>query len=149
MRISNTIKGCFIILMAWTCNVSAETPQVLKGSWILDAEATEKQIKSSPSFKAEDEKYLPAILKRMSLVSYTFTETAITVAMRGKEQIMPVVLKEHEAAVYIFEGKAGEDTVTMTVRFIDEETINIRSSATDDMDHYLWKRGQIGETSSE
>jgi len=133
-----------MIIVATSATVaSAEMPKELKGSWILDAQATQKYVKTSPKWKAEDEKHLPMIIKRMSQMQYKFTDDAIVMSMRGREQVIPVSLKKSDAKKYVFDGKLRGQDVTMTVFFMDDATINIRSSATDDMDYYLWKRGSL------
>lgn len=121
----------------------AEMPRELKGSWILDASATEERLKTSPKWTAEDAKYLPIVLKRMSQFLFEFEEDAIVSSMRGQRQIVPVVLKESSGERYVFEGKMPDRTMTLTVSFVDDRTINIRSSETDDMDYFLWKRGHL------
>ncbi len=121
----------------------AEMPKELKGSWILHASATETHMKTSPKWKAEHAKYLPTVMKRMSKVLFEFGDNAIVASTGSKQQTLPVMLKESSRTKYVFEGRVREKSVTMTVSFVDDRTINIRSSATDDMDYYLWKRGSL------
>lgn len=142
---SNTrsvVLGLAIMVLSAT-GAMAEMPVRLKGTWILDAEATAALMKTSPKWKAEDEKYLPTILKRMSLMLYEFEDHAISVSMRGKKQVLAVVLQESSAKKHVFKGTVEGETVAMTVSFVGDATIKIRSSSTDDMDYYLWKRGRL------
>ena len=132
----------FLLISMLTTSM-AEMPDTLKGSWILNADATSLYIKTSPKWDASGEKYLPTILKRMSQMAYVFNDKAIVVSMRGREQALPVTLSSSEDKTYVFDGELRGKSVTMTVSFIDETTINIRSSATDDMDYYLWSRGEV------
>lgn len=141
-RVGTVLAAVTILLLSAT-EALAEMPQELKGSWILHAQATEDYVKTSPKWKAEDSKFLPTVIKRMSQVLYEFKDSAIIVSMRGKQQAIPVVLTERNAKRYVFEGTIRNTIVTMTVSFVDDATINIRSSTTDDMDYYLWKRGQL------
>lgn len=117
-------------------------PKILKGTWIVDATATEANMKTSPKWKAEGSKYLPTIMKRMSQVMYAFDDDTITVTMRGKKQPLKVALKHSEKKRYLFEGNVGGRVITLTVTITGEGNLNIRSSATDDMDYYLWKHGR-------
>ncbi|MDJ0945892.1 MAG: hypothetical protein QNJ30_20690 [Kiloniellales bacterium] len=130
------------ILAAPATGAWAEMPKELKGSWVLDVAATERHVTTSPQWKAEDAKYLPIFVKQMSQFVFEFEENAIVSSMRGRRQILPVVLKENSGKTYVFEGTIRDKSVTVTVSFVDDRTINIQSSATDDMDYYLWKRGQ-------
>jgi hypothetical protein len=132
---------CIGLIASFATTVPAEMPEAIKGTWVIDAEASEAQMKTSPKWKAEDAQYLPRIMERMALVRYLFEGDTITVSMRGKEQPMPVTLKTSNEKKWIFEGQAGEQTVTLTVSLNDQGCMNIKSSATDDMDYYLWKRG--------
>ena len=118
-------------------------PDALEGSWVLNAEATQAYVKSSPKWNEGDEKHLPMVLKRMSEVAYVFEGDAITISARGSAQMLPVALKSSEANEYVFEGEKGDDSVTLTVTISEEGNMNIRSSKTDDMDYYLWKRGSL------
>ena len=124
-----------------TTTALAEMPKILQGTWIIDAKATETHMKTSPKWKAEDANYLPTIMKRMSQVVYEFDDDAITVSMRGKKRPLQVVLKQSEKKMYTFDGNVGDRVITLTVSITDKGNLNIRSSATDDMDYYLWKRG--------
>lgn len=135
------------ILLIFATKVLAEMPGELKGTWVLHAEATETYMKTSPKWKEEDKKYLPTIMKRMSQVQYEFEGSAIIVSMRGKQQTVSVVLKKNNRKEYMFEGTIQGKAVTMTVSFVDDGIIRIRSSATDDMDYYLWKRGRLTDKS--
>ena len=136
----------FIIIAISTTASWAEMPDALKGSWILDTAATEKYMQTSPKWTPEDAKYLPMILKRMSQAVYEFKENAFIVSMRGKTQTLPIILKHSEKQKYIFEGTLGDQTMTLTASITDEGNLNVRSSATDDMTYYLWKRGQPDTT---
>lgn len=124
-----------------TTTTQAEMPEALKGSWIFDADATEAYMQTSPNWKAEDEKYLPTILKRMSQAAYEFTDDAFIVSMRGKTQALNVTLTHSEKKIYIFEGTLADQNITLTASINDGGGLNVRSSATDDMEYYLWKRG--------
>ena len=120
----------------------ADMPEALKGDWVIDAPASEVHMQTSPKWKPEDAQYLPMIMNRMAQVRYAFAGDTITVSMRGKQQPLPVTLAKSEDKRWIFEGLAGEQTVTLTVSLNEAGNMNIRSSATDDMDYYLWKRAE-------
>lgn len=127
--------------LSYACR--AQMPDTLEGSWILDVEATQAYVKSSPKWKEADAKHLPMVLKRMSQVSYVFEGDAITISARGSAQKLPVTRKSSKAPAYVFEGEKGDDSVRLTVTISEEGNMNIRSSKTDDMDYYLWKRGNL------
>ena len=141
-----TAVQMLIGLAAWASTVdalSAEMPKDLKGFWILDAKATAAYMQTSPKWKAEDAKYLPRIIQRMSQATYLFEDGKITVSTRGRQQPLDVVLKTSEKPRYVFEGNVGDQALTLPVSITEAGNLNIRSSATDDMDYYLWKRGKL------
>lgn len=147
-RRSNTMKKPLIttiILTLLAGLASADMPSALRGTWILDAEATVKNLKTSPKWKAEDEKYLPSILKRMSQIEHGFTHDEVTVSFRNKKQSIQVDAVKKDENKYLLSAKAGEHEITLTVTLKSGNRINIQSSATDDMDYYLWKRGALSK----
>lgn len=137
------VMGALMILAFSTTATLAEMPEELKGTWILDAQATEHYIMTSPKWKPETAKYLPTIMERMSYYVFEFDEGVIIASRRAKKETLPVALKENDKKKYVFKGEIRNQTITMTVTFVNDTTINIRSSATDDMDYYLWKRGRL------
>jgi hypothetical protein len=142
----NKIKKATIIISAAVIpllSTAAEMPKALKGTWILDAKATEAFIQTSPRWKPEDGKYLPMIMKRMSQVLYTFKDDSIIAAMRGKDQALPISSVKRDGNSYVFEGEARGKAVTLTIIPKKDGMINIRSSAHNDMDYYVWKRGTL------
>ena len=133
----------FVFLMFVATPAVAEMPKELKGTWILDAQATEHNIRTSSKMKPEDAKYLPTIIKRMSQYGWEFSDGSITSSRGSKKQTLSVVLKESDQKTFVFEGTQNNQIITMTVALISDTVINIRSSATDDMDNYLWMRGNL------
>lgn len=142
----NRIKKMTMIVSAALLpiySMAVEMPKELAGTWILDAKATESFIQTSPKWKPGDEKYLPMIMKRMSQVLYTFKNDSIIAAMRGKEQALPISSVKRDGKNYVFEGTAKGKPVTLTIIPKKGGMINIRSSAHNDMDYYVWKRGTL------
>jgi len=145
MRKIEAVLAALVMAAVSTTAIAAEMPKELKGSWILNAEATTEYMKTSPKWDEATAKHLPMIIKRMSKLVYLFEDDVITVSMRGKGHALPVVLKSTDKKTYVFEAKAGKRVITLTVSINDAGNLNIRSSATDDMDYYLWKRGELAK----
>jgi len=133
----------FVFLMFVTTQALAEMPKELKGFWILEAQATERNILASPKLTPKDAKYLPTVLKRMSQYVWEFNDGVITSSRGTKNKTLTVVLKENNKKEFVFEGQMDNQTIMMTVTFVNNALINIRSSATDDMYYYLWTRGKL------
>lgn len=133
----------FVLLMFTATLVLAEMPRELKGTWILDVEATELNMKASPEMKPEDEKYIPTILKRMSQYQWNFDEGVIESSRGSKKQALSVSLEESDKNKVVFKGRLNDQAIIMTVVFVSDKVINILSSATDDLNYYLWTRGSL------
>jgi hypothetical protein len=139
-------KSWLVLLSLITISSAlAEMPAQIKGSWVIDAEGSEAFMKTSPKWDAAGAKFLPTILKRMAQVTYAFEGDNFVVAMRGKEHKLPVTLVKSEGNTHIFEAKRGEKVMTITVTLNDKDQLNVRSSGSDDMDYYLWKRGEMAK----
>lgn len=143
MRQHFIVQVKFVLLMFTATLALAEMPGELKGTWILDVKATEHNMKDSPEMKPEDEKYIPTILKRMSQYQWKFEEGVIESSRGSKKQELSVTLQESDKNNAVFKGKLNNQTIIMTVVFVSDRVINIRSSATDDLNHYLWTRGSL------
>jgi len=138
-KVIRLVMSCLILGVLATA-ASAQMPQELKGSWSLNAPATEKYMKTSPKWSGMDERYLRIALNKMAQMRYMFAEDAIIVFAQGKKQTIPVSLKKSEPRKYTFEGKVLNQAFTLTVSYVDKTTINIRSSLTDETDYLLWSR---------
>lgn len=134
------------ILLVLSSVTMAEMPELLKGTWVLDVKQTKNNIMDSPKWTPEGEKYLPRILKRMSNSIFLFEDGAITFQGKVKKEAIKVVLKESSKERYVFDVISDNRDMTVTVSFL-KDIINIRSSNTDDMDLYLWKRGTLSNNS--
>ena len=149
MRGIGIVLGALMTLAFSTTATLAEMPKDLKGSWVLAAEATEHNIMASPKISPEAMKYLPTIMKRMSQYVWEFDDNVISSSRGAKKETLTVVLKENDKKKYVFEGQLRDQIIMLTVTFVSDTTINIRSSATDDMNYYLWKRGQLDRNTTE
>jgi hypothetical protein len=136
--------GLIVALVAVvSMGVFGEMPAELKGSWVIDIDASVEYMKTSPRWVDADAKYLPSIMKRMAQMGYVFEEGAASLSFRGKALALPITLQESREDTYVFETVVKEQVVFLTVIFMDDETINIRSSSSDDMHYYLWQRGEL------
>jgi hypothetical protein len=130
-----------ILVLAFSGFARAEIPEILKGTWILNAEATEAHMKSLPQWKEQDAKYLPMVLKHMSAYEQSFTDTELVLSINGQEKMKgPLSFEQKEGDNYILSTKLNGKDVILTVNQTNDGNLIIKSSATNDMDHYLWKQ---------
>ena len=135
---------CWLLALVCAGNAVAGVPEELRGAWVIAPKETEAFMKTSPKWKPEDAKYLPKIMERMSLAVYEIGDGTLTMSIRRSKRTLPIVLKESGKKKHVFETKVGENTVVLTMTVNAQGFLNIRSSATDDMDYYLWKRTPAG-----
>lgn len=136
------VIGVVLGAVVASASIGAEMPEELKGTWVLNQEATQEYVKQSPKWKAGDEKTLPLMLKAMSRIRYIFSEKSVTVVIGERKQELPVTLKEHKDGKWVFTGAVEGKQFTLTVTLDKKGNLNFRSSASDDMDYYLWQKAK-------
>lgn len=140
MKKTKALVVFWVGMLSAVVSIAAGIPEELVGSWGLNQKLTKESMMAAPDWTPESEKVLPVVFKRMSQVLYGFTEAAVTVSVRGKAQSLPVGDVRQSENAYEVDGMAGNKVVTLTISFIDKDNINIRSSASNDMDYYIWER---------
>lgn len=146
-----TIKAYILIsitALALSATALAEMPKELKGTWVLDVDATVKQMKTSPGGNDQARKRFTEIVKRMSQVMFEFTNDSLVLSIGETMRTLTVASKNNQANVSVFEGKAGEEPFTLAVSVANETNINFRSSLNNDLDSCLWKRRGVSESAA-
>jgi hypothetical protein len=133
-----------ITLSAALCSLTfAEMPEALSGTWVIDSEGTTEFMKTSPKYDEKAAKYLPKIITRMSKVTYTFENDQIVAKMGDKEKALDVTHLKSEGNTHTFESTIGDKTMTITATINDKGQLNIKNSASNDGDYFLWKKGEL------
>lgn len=124
---------------------SADTkiPQKLHGSWIIDQEASVKNAKASPKWKAEDEKKLPMMMKMLSSMSFTFTEDKLTTVMGTHKDQADVKLLSGKDSQYKIEFTSRRETKTFKAMITKDGKLNISAEENNDMNYLIWKKGVL------
>lgn len=139
-----TMKTTVFVLANLVTAAVAELPAKIAGSWVLDAEATTKFFPTSPKWKESDARFLPEIIKSMASMKYSFSEGKMTLERKGKLHSVDATLLEQKGDTFIFELQPSPNySFKMTCTVNEKGLLNIRSSNTDDLDYYLWKRGDL------
>jgi hypothetical protein len=131
-----------VVALACAGAARAQMPDALKGTWVIDAEASTAYMKTSPKWTDKDAEHLPMIFKHLAGVVYIFADNTIAVATGKERQTYAATLKSRDGNTYVFDTKAGDQPITLTATLTAAGKLNVRSSATNDMDYYLWQRGQ-------
>lgn len=123
------------------------------GKWQVDVPATIEAGKQSPRYNPEEHAKMAAMIERM-LGSMTLTVDANTVTFaRGSKtsESASFTLKSVADGVATVTVAQGEKHIELTFS-LDEPTqrMRVKSSASRDMDFYVWKRftGDVGESPS-
>ena len=131
-------------LLIMTTFVNAEVSKNLLGTWVLDKEATIKEMKSIKDKPLTDTNIQNAIT-HMSDVAQVLTQENLKLIMGGKERMSFKVVKETEKEslkVVTVSAKRKDKEINIDLTFIPKEngSFIIKSSATNDMNHYVWKK---------
>ncbi len=132
---------CLVFVMFGSLNVQAQLHDDVVGVWQLDREETESNIRQSPKWDEEIERVLPMILTKMEAINYNFTGAVLTVVQGERKQVFDYIVSSDAGAnPVVLEMLVDGQTVNLEITFISDNQINIKSSETDDMDYYIWKR---------
>ncbi len=113
------------------------------GEWSVNIERTLEEVKKSPKYNPEDAANMSEMLKKVISMMRIEVKDRELISSRGNRRtVLPYTLKS-----------SGDDTVTLSVlasgkeveiklSLIDGKYMNLKSSATDDMDYYIWERSQ-------
>ena len=134
-------KLLLTLLLTMTTMLKAEISKDLQGSWILDKAETRKELKKN---KVSDKSIEQAIL-RFENFSQAVTKDEVKILMDQEPVISFKFIKESK--------KEGLKTITVSTKrkehhidltFIPKANGSyiIKSSDTNDMDHYVWKKKQ-------
>jgi ankyrin repeat protein len=125
----------------------AQTPQTLKGSWVVDIKATEELLKNSPP-SPQDLQWISLSSGLMFQMIYEFTDTAIAVSAytSEKKSMYQLLPGQDNKLRYVSEIKqTGRDDIWI-VNIISDERISISSSQNPATKYFLLKRAKLDPT---
>ena len=119
----------------------AQTPQTLKGTWVVDIKATEELFKNSPP-PSQDLQWISLSSGLMFQMIYEFTDSAIAIsAYTSEKKLLYQLLPGQDNKLgYVSEIKqAGRDDIWL-VNIISDEHISISSSQSPATKYFILKR---------
>ncbi len=139
------VKKLLLLLSLVAMNVFAEVPVEIVGTWNLNKDATSKKLQSIEGWSEKDEAMLEKVLERMSNMTYIVKEQSIEVSVKGRVMVTfeaQEVSSEGENILVEGLAKRGDKKMKVTLTFIPqgEGLYIIKSSKTNDMDHYVWQK---------
>jgi len=126
---------------------SSEIPEKLHGAWIIDVEASAKNMKNNPKFKAEDEKRLPMMMSMLSKMSMKFTKDKLIVSMGSMNQNADATLiseKGGECQIKLQPEKGNSTELKAT--FTKAGKLNLSDGKGDMMNYVIWKKGTLSDS---
>ncbi len=131
----------FFVSMFMLVTFSYAQPAPIIGTWVLDQAASEENVKDSPQWDENIEKALPIILQRMGEVQYVYTDKTLEVKTGENTLTLDYsVVSSGADKPLILEMKVRDQTFNWDISFLTDNQIVIKSSATDDLDYFVWRR---------
>ena len=114
----------------------------LIGVWEVDFDRTMEEAKKSPKYDEAMAERMPKIVKRMmARMKIKLTGTELIYLRGEKEIVLPYEVTSSNANSITVTVKSGTEEATVVFTLIDGAYMNLKSSASDDMDYYVWKKG--------
>ena len=97
--------------------------------------------KKSPKYNKKDAERMPAMIKRMmGMMKIKLSEKEM-IYLRGTRQMKaPFTIKSADKKSVTVVIKQGEQQITVIFTLLDKKYMNFKSSGSDDMDYYVWKK---------
>lgn len=131
-----------ILIAACGCGVSQKNLEIsqIQGVWKVDFDLTMEEVKKSPKYDAEDSTIPSMIKSMMATMNIQITDTDMIYSRRGKKMSIPYTIKSSDNTSLTLAVKQGPTEATIILTLRDENHMNFTSSASDDMDYYVWER---------
>ena len=112
------------------------------GLWEVDYARTMEAGKKSPKYNEKDAERMPAMIKRMmEKMKIKLTETEMIYLRGSKEIKVPYTVKSSDKTSITISAKQGSIDAAVVFTLIDGEYMSFKSSGSDDMAYYVWKKG--------
>ena len=135
------IMSIILILLAG-CSKSAD--ELVIGSWVADYNRTMKSIMDSEIWAemSETEQVLfPDILEEMlQNVVIEIDKEKLRMIVRDIENDYPCTITDVDKDNVTLQCESEGNVIELVVNIIDKNHMSFKSSATNDMDYYIWKR---------
>ena len=148
MRKTTLIVTITVLAMSLLgCKKEADTPPVPKnpfiGKWTVDYDRTMEETKKSPKYKPEVDQLFGMLIKNMvEKMKLEITSATMIYSKDQQEQVVAYTITSTGAdgKTLTATSPAGEEEVQITFTLVDGDYMNFKSTGSDDMDYYIWKR---------
>jgi hypothetical protein len=113
------------------------------GVWVVDYDQTMEEAKKSPKYQAKDAPLIAGMIKRMmATMKIEFTRNEMIYLRGDRKNAIPYTVKSGGGSKTTLSCTAGGRQFEVVVTLREGTTMNFKSSGSDDMDFYIWKRGR-------
>ncbi len=120
--------------------VSEPSGNPFVGTWVIDYDRSLAEAANSPKYTPADAEKMPAIIQKlMERMKIQISDTEIVYIMGDRRQALAYTVISQDGDGLVAEAQAGDEKASVTFTLIDGKYMNFKSSASDDMDYYIWK----------
>jgi hypothetical protein len=131
-------------------HAATDAPPGPDGTWVLDADATERQVLALPANKRPEVGFAAGMAFYCPII-FVVTPEHLKDARYGSSRsssALSRVLDRPEAYVYVYAEK-NQRPETFTIERIDEDSIRILSSSLNDFRYAVWRRATFDPASAQ
>jgi hypothetical protein len=131
-----------LLVSVITC-ASAVAGEEIKfaGLWSLDIDRTMEDAKKSPKYTEKDAEIMASTIKRRAeTMKLRITPSEVIYEMGKKKATLPYTIVQSSDESAVLSTRAKDKDFTLSLQLIDGKFLKLKSSDTDDMDLYVWKR---------
>ena len=113
------------------------------GNWTVDYDRTMEETKKSPKYKPEVEQLFAMLIQNtVDKTKLEITSDKIISSKDQQEQALPYTIASisTDGKTMIATATTAQEQVQITFTLVDNDYMNFKSTATSDMDYYIWKR---------
>ena len=133
-----------VLSVVWGCGAIDEDLDMSKfnGLWEVDFDRTMEESQKSPKYDEKTATRMPDMIKRMMAnMKIKLTDKEMIYLRGTKEVVIPYTLKSSDQKSVTVTMKQGPEEASAVFTLIDGKYMKFKSSASDDMHYYVWKKG--------
>ena len=133
------------LLIAFSTNAAENGIKKFIGTWKVNCEKTLLEAKKSPKYKPEDEERMKkAIEKMLKSMTLVIKEKELIFDMGKRKQALKSIKVENknDTLIMFFEVGKKKNKFQVTFSIVENRFLNFKSTASDDMNFYIWEKGK-------
>jgi len=132
-----------IVAISGAMLLAQDSKPPLQGQWQVDVDQTVDYTRKYADLSETESERLPDMVERLARsMTLEVNGDKMTISRGERSQSYGLQFKDSKADQVVATFQAGDMSIELTFHFIDEDHMRYTSSATDDMDYYIWKRSE-------